>query len=169
MGVPTAYEPMKLKYLCLALALAPFGCEKPQAPIEKPQAPIKEVVAATRPPDIPTLEEQVQCEKYARAFYKEVDYNNADYSSHYNTGMKKCFVAIHSSQWNSGMLWTTNQLYDAVERRIYGSYMWHNDAVKKYWEVEPVECYVKTSGEKKFCKSDYEFEQLASEYMDVSF
>lgn len=121
---------------------------------------------------LPTIEQQTTCDKEAKAFFNEADYKGflrAEYYSHYNVAMKKCFVNIRTSESISGEVWTTNELYDAIEHKNYALYRWHSDKVKKYWEMPPVECNVETSKDgPKTCNSDVEFVQLAREYMDVS-
>jgi len=121
---------------------------------------------------LPTMEQQTACDKDAKAFFNEANYKGylgAEYYSHYNAAMKKCFVNTRTSEMISGQLWTTNELYDAIEHKNYATYRWRSDKVKKYWEVPPVECSVETSKDgPKTCNSDVEFVQLAREYMDVS-
>jgi hypothetical protein len=121
---------------------------------------------------LPTIEEQANCDKQAKAFFNEVDYKGYlknEYSSHYNVKMRKCFVSIRTTERISDQFWTAIELYDAIERKAYGTYRWHSDKVKKYWEMPPVECSVETSAEgSKHCNSEGEFALLASEYMDVS-
>jgi hypothetical protein len=43
-----------------------------------------------------------------------------------------------------------------------------NTEKKKYWEVAPVECYVKPLGHAKIqCKSNDEFETLVEKYFGI--
>src|SRR6266851_3062813 len=56
---------------------------------------------------------------------------------------------------------------DGFEGKVYGSYMWRADKVKKYWEVPPIQCTVTLpSGEEKTCHSSDEFDSLVKEYME---
>ena len=99
---------------------------------------------------LPTLEQQVTCNKEAKAFFSEEDYSDyeqAEYYSHYNTAMKKCFVIVKTGKMIHGQFWASDRLYDAIEHKNYGTYRWLSDKVKKFWEVPPVECFVEMSKE----------------------
>jgi hypothetical protein len=62
---------------------------------------------------------------------------------------------------------TSKNLYDAIERRFYAAYLWTSRADKKYWEVPPMVCELTPShGEKKYCKSEDEFNAFVAEYME---
>jgi len=83
--------------------------------------------------------------------------------------MKKCFIVVRQTKPLHGQILDSSTLFDAFEAKIYGQYIWSSQKDKKYWGVPPIRCTVTTSdGTAKVCKSDVEFAQLASEYMDVS-
>jgi hypothetical protein len=64
------------------------------------------------------------------------------------------------------VFWTFKSVSDAYEGRIFASYSWHSDKVKKYWEVPPFQCRVTLlSGVDKTCESSDEFDELIKAYM----
>jgi hypothetical protein len=61
----------------------------------------------------------------------------------------------------------SKNLSDAFEGKVYGSYVWVNTQHKKFWEVDPMECYVVSpTGERKECKSSDEYDSLSSAYLE---
>lgn len=89
------------------------------------------------------------------------DKNLASYANHLNEDANKCLVAIFTSREMSGTLWNYEIVSDAFEGVVYASYAWHSDPVKKYWEMPPVECKVKTlAGQAQPCNSNDEFHEL---------
>jgi hypothetical protein len=124
--------------------------------------------------DTPSLELQSKCASAAAEFYARSGYtakDSADYSNHYNSKLKKCFVMIKANDMKTapGTMYVTMTVADAVEGKTYGQYMWKSDKVKKYWEVPPIMCQgTAIDGSEKTCKSQEEFAALMSGYMDIS-
>jgi hypothetical protein len=94
----------------------------------------------------------------------------AGYENHYNETMNKCVIAISDTEPSAGgTFYTSRTVFDAIEGKTYGEYIWQSDKVKKFWEVAPLMCRVTdANGEEHKCKSDDEFKQLLKPYMDIS-
>ncbi len=118
-----------------------------------------------------SLDLQEKCAKQAREQFKNDGWGEqkmAGYSSHYNDKLNKCFVWILATTVDNatGNITTSQILEDAFEGKVFGSYIWVSDKVKKYWEVPPQECdMILITGEKKNCVSSDEFDELANYYM----
>jgi hypothetical protein len=123
---------------------------------------------------IATLDQQARCADQARRAFAELGYARktiASYESHYNAGLNKCFIEVSSSdtQGSPGTIWRNRFVQDVFEGKQYGTYAWHTEEDKKYWEVAPSQCEVLLpSGEQQFCKSDDEFALLVRMYMEDS-
>jgi hypothetical protein len=122
----------------------------------------------------PSLELQSRCASAAKNFFDRFGYTpdqNADYTNHYNPKLRKCFIAIKTGQWQKATetMLTSQAVFDAVEGKAYGEYVWKSDKIKKFWEVPPLECDgTDADGNKATCHSDSEFETLMSNYMDIN-
>jgi hypothetical protein len=82
----------------------------------------------------------------------------AAFVNHYDENSNKCFMAIQDMEAGG---WDRRWVVDAFEGINYASYEWHPDKVKKFWEVPPVSCSVKTlAGDEIQCHSDDEFDEL---------
>lgn len=125
-------------------------------------------------PDINRVEIdlQEQCAKQAREQYNQSEWSkepDAGFTNHYNQTLNKCFMLIGNTdaKIDPGTIWTNVTLVDAFEGKVLGSYHWHTEKGKKYWEVPPFQCEVTLpSGEKVFCKSQAEFDDLIKIYME---
>ena len=90
-----------------------------------------------------------------------------DYESHYNTKINRCLI-LTEKMWPAGKQTSTAiNLWDANERRSYGSWLWTSDPVKKYWEVRPIACeLVPNYKDKKNCSTKEEFDGFVASYME---
>lgn len=118
-----------------------------------------------------SLDLQEKCAKQARVAFNNMSFRYRDlasYTNHYNVKLNRCFIETEQEGVPQGndTAWTYKFLSDANEGKIFGSYVWHTDKIKKYWEVTPVQCEVTMlSGEQKVCKSSDEFDDLIKVYM----
>ncbi len=123
-------------------------------------------------PRAATLVQQKMCDEQARKKYHEDNPKPdplSNYTSHYEAGANVCYVMVHTYHTYNGSPTVSTSVYDAFEGRMYASYMWINAEKKKYWEVEPMECYVKPRGQEKiYCKSSDEFDQLVDKHFGIS-
>ena len=78
------------------------------------------------------FELQAKCSDMAAKAFTSGDYkkgdaygNGSDYKNHFNSKYNKCFILISSYDVNSDFL--TIDLYDALERNHYASYIGHNN------------------------------------------
>ena len=121
---------------------------------------------------------QEKCAQEAKTFF---DYfvtdpqfkQSAELSNHYNRKFDKCFVLIKTyNQVNTAgflSVGSNNDLYDAVERKVYGSYSWMSEQNKKYWDVPPLWCDMYPDGNKsnhQTCKSEEEFYKFVDAHMN---
>lgn len=115
-----------------------------------------------------SLDLQAKCAVQARKDFEEWGYINkesADFQSHYNRRVDKCFIQTQNSVANHEFLW--RELFDAYGGKKYGQYAWQMQKGKKYWEVPPFVCDVTfPSGETKECRSEDEFGKLVKIYME---
>lgn len=89
--------------------------------------------------------------------------NYVFYGNHYSETQNRCFMQLE----NNSFPMTTVVISDAFEGKVYGTYQWRADAVKKYWEVPPITCKVTSvAGVERACSSRDEFDQLAKTYME---
>jgi hypothetical protein len=128
-----------------------------------------------------SLSQQKVCAEEARkAFNKsykaEQDGVSYEFTSHYDTQLNVCYILVHGSgsSHSSGDAnsnpspYVSYSLFDAIEGRTYGQYVWINSTQKKYWEVPPMMCEVKPRGtDKMLCHSDDEFDQLIDKYFGI--
>ena len=81
----------------------------------------------------PSFELQARCSEAAKqCFIREwtdaAPGMDKDYTSHYNPDLRKCFIAVKTSQsQRSGTVFTTKGVFDAVEGKTYGEYVWQSD------------------------------------------
>jgi hypothetical protein len=119
------------------------------------------------------FDSQERCAEQARKTFDDLGYKkkpSAGYENHYNETMNKCFIAISDTEPSTaGAFFTSRMVFDALEGKTYGEYMWRSDKKKKFWEVPPFMCRVTSpSGEQHRCQSDEEFKELLKPYMDIS-
>lgn len=118
------------------------------------------------------LELQAKCSEQARKAFADLGYPKnqmASYENHYSPQMNKCFIHAQNTDTkiDPETIWTYRSVFDAFEGKDYGTYAWHTEKDKKYWEVPPFQCEVTLpSGEKKLCHSDVEFTELVKIYME---
>lgn len=66
-----------------------------------------------------------------------------------------------------GVGWNNRAVLDAFENRDYAGYVWRTVGDKKFWEVPPIKCAVRTaSGDEQICNSKEEFDKLIKPFMD---
>lgn len=119
-----------------------------------------------------------KCAKQAQDFFEYFvpnlqDRQKDEFSNHYNKKLSKCFVLVKqyisnnvSGKFSSG---TSKDLYDAIEKKVYGSYSWMSDSPKKYWEVPPLWCEMYADGNQgnlQACKTEGEFDAFTFTYMN---
>lgn len=124
-----------------------------------------------------SLSEQKTCADQAKKFFNETDYSDNskhpvknEFTSHYDATSKVCYVRIDYNHLDSGtkVLSVGSYVFDAFEGRNFASYIWFSDPKKKYWEVKPMECWVKPiKGSKTECKSTEEFEELVDRFFGL--
>lgn len=124
------------------------------------------------------LDLQIKCATQAKTFF---DYfitdpeskETSELSNHYNTKLNICFALIKQyKQTGTGISvsnGTQKDLYDAVEKKVYGSYAWMSESPKKYWDVSPLWCDTYINGNTnnhKVCESEEEYDAFTSIYMN---
>ena len=128
-----------------------------------------ETSAAKEPSKSFSVEIQAKCSEQARiAFVRSglKESEGAVYQNHYNSKLNKCFIETENHSASGKTLWTYRNVYDAFEGRQYGTYAWHTEGDKKYWEVAPTMCEVESlTGARQICHSDEEFSVLIKSYM----
>jgi len=163
----------KITTSIVLLLMLVFGlvCQNRLAQKDKNQS-IKDTAVTT------SLDLQIKCSSQAKTFF---DYfitdpeskRQAELSNHYNAKLNICFASIKQyiqtgtgGSFNAG---AKKDLYDAVEKKVYGSYSWISQSPKKYWEVAPLWCDTYKDGEKnnhQICASEDEFDAFVSGYMN---
>jgi hypothetical protein len=88
-----------------------------------------------------------KCYKQANAVFDKMTFQDrtlASFTNHYNVKMDRCFIETEQDMVSGGpeIFWTYKIVSDACEGKDFGSYAWHSDKVKKYWEVPPFQCQV---------------------------
>lgn len=120
--------------------------------------------------------EQAQCATRARATVQEdnskwvllnrqgkLGYQTIsfEWQNHFNTKIKRCLILATRVTSSGDVTQTTKKLYDAFERRDYGGYLLSTSS------ATPLFCELPTNdGQKRFCKSQKEFDAVAAEYME---
>jgi hypothetical protein len=134
----------------------------------------------TQGPRQATLTQQKMCADQAKRAFHEMDaaepkrkhnsVDSTDYTSHYDAKVNVCYIMTSSVLYlGNGTESVGRVVSDAFEGRVYASYLWLSDKVKKYWEVKPVDCSVKPRGQPEItCKDSDEFEQLVDKYFGVA-
>jgi hypothetical protein len=123
---------------------------------------------------IEALDLDEKCAKQAVSEFHAAGYKDGGFDSftnHYDAALGKCFILVEATDTKTDKkgIWEFKHLWDAYERKSYGEFAFHVDPVKKYWQVKPFDCHVfMHSGEKKFCQSADEFDELVKIYMGGS-
>jgi len=115
-----------------------------------------------------SLSDQKMCTTQAKKFFMETDFSNDskpplknEFTSHYDAPKKVCYVRINYTTRTPGRaeIAVGQYVFDAFEGRALASYIWISEKGKKFWEVKPMECWVKPiGGTKADCVSSEEFE-----------
>lgn len=119
-----------------------------------------------------SLDLQEKCAVGAREAFKRDGWEGTEgamFSNHYDEKLNKCFVQVEHTdiKTSPGTEVVSKVVSDAFEGKVYATYMWRSDKVKKYWEVPPLQCSVMLpSGEDKTCRSSGEFDTLVKQYME---
>jgi hypothetical protein len=81
--------------------------------------------------------------------------------------MNKCFIEIRNNEpAGKGEFFTSGNVSDAFEGKVFGEYMWATKKGKKFWEVPPLMCHViLSSGEDRKCTSEDEYKTLLSSFL----
>jgi hypothetical protein len=114
-----------------------------------------------------SLQEEPICAQQAKAAFQEykggAPPGTSDYQSHYNKALNKCFVLINQKSELNGQPVMTIDLYDAVERRGFASYIQITNEGKEYLR----NCELKPTLQEKetICASKQEFDAFVSKYM----
>lgn len=116
-----------------------------------------------------SLDLQIKCSEQAKKAFVQSGLKANDlaaFQSHYNATLKKCFIDTSNTSVYGKTTWNYRNIYDAIEGKEYGIYIWHTDPIKKYWEVPPIKCEVESlQGEQQYCNSEKEFSKLVNIYM----
>jgi hypothetical protein len=118
-----------------------------------------------------SLDLQEKCSSKAESEFAKSDLQSREQAvvtNHYNVKLDRCFIEIdqYYVMDHFGNLWNYKTVSDAYEGKIFGSYAWKSDKIKKYWEVKPTECKVMDqNGQDLLCNSDVEFDNLIKIYM----
>jgi hypothetical protein len=119
-----------------------------------------------------TLSEQKACAHQAKKFFNEgeppKDATKYEFTSHYDAANKVCYVRVDTAVILNGKLSVSSLVADAFEGRELAYYLRSSDPGKKYWEVKPTMCHVKSiDGEKITCESTEEFESLVDKHFGL--
>ena len=125
-----------------------------------------------------SLEDQSRCAAHTEKLFKELGRNDniatpefQSYTGHYSVQQGKCFMLIETSAFPAlgdnvedvRMIY----LYDAVERRSYGEFIWMSSKDKKNSEVKPMMCRTAPSASAEdFCDSEGQFREFVAKYME---
>jgi len=148
---------MKRLLIIVGLAATTFGQNKPHAPLSQQKVCADEARKA-----------------FSKSFKAEQDGIAYEFTSHYDAQNNVCYVLVHGSgvvkgnASGSSSPYVSYSVFDAIEGRTYGEYVWINSTQKKYWEVPPMICNVNPrASDKILCKSDDEFDQLIDKYFGI--
>jgi hypothetical protein len=88
--------------------------------------------------------------------------SSASFTNHFDPNRGQCFMEVVSING----LTNSRSVLDAFEGKEYGGYMFVGTSGKKYEDTRPIDCYMLTAtGEKKYCKSGEEFDEMALAFM----
>jgi TolA-binding protein len=116
------------------------------------------------------LDAQEKCARQSREAFKRDGWEKekgALFSNHYNEKLNRCFMQVDNTDTKPEFPVVSKVVSDAFEGKVYATYMWRADKVKKFWEVPPFMCTVTLpSGEDKDCHSSDEFDALVKAYLE---
>lgn len=125
-----------------------------------------------------SLTQQKMCADQAKKAFddagvstKSKGYIDSHFNSHFDAKANVCYVGVYTATTLDGgkTMFDNVVVFDAFEGRTYASYSWHSDAVKKFWEVKPLECSVKPRGMNEIsCASSDEFNSLIDKYFGIA-
>ena len=140
------------------------------------------VIGLTSAAHSQTLELQATCAAQARRAFQEYSAEDKaesakfgklmstmsiDYRSHYNTKINRCLIVTEKMSSVGAQTSTSVNLWDALERRNYASWLWQSHPTKKYWEVPPLACELSPNYQgKRNCATREEFDAFVAEYME---
>jgi hypothetical protein len=116
-----------------------------------------------------SLDFDAMCKAQAEKEFQKGGWNDTEawYQNHYNTKLKKCLMLIESRGRLGAQGTKSLTLPDAYEGRVYATYFWVSDKVKKYWEVPPRECtLIPSFSSKRYCETTEEFDEFVAEYLE---
>lgn len=146
-----------MRFIVLLLFIGSAFAQSKDAPAPKPR--------------LATLVQQKMCDEQAKKkFHEDNPRPNelTNYTSHYDAKANVCYVMVHYVATENGKASILNSVYDAFEGRVYASYTWINIEGKKFWEVAPMECWIKPlGGEKQTCKDSDEFEEMVDKNFGI--
>lgn len=118
---------------------------------------------------------QGKCSTQAKKVFDELGWvengphgDNAQYQSHYNPKLERCFVAITSHRFDKSNWSETRSLFDAFEMRQYADYFWGSQDGKADTEVRPFICRFISSvkEEDRHCSSSDEYNTYISQFIE---
>lgn len=114
---------------------------------------------------------QSKCAGEGKKFYnqykKDSESETAGYISHWNKTLKKCFVSLSSMFWVNGQEDSSKVVYDALEGKLYGSFMVVRDVPLA--SQKPFDCEMNSDGTDqsyKPCYSEAEFNSYENSLMN---
>lgn len=136
----------------------------------------EKVDIVTNETKVKNIDFQIKCASQAKVFFEyftsdPLGRKEDEFSNYYNSKLNKCFVLVKryirtrdSDYLPSGF---SKDLYDAIEKKKYGSYSMP-DKIKKDSEVAPLWCEMYPEGNDssiKNCNSEDEFDAFVDTYM----
>jgi hypothetical protein len=116
------------------------------------------------------LERQARCYEQAREAYADLGYPRgriAGFGNHYNAKLERCFIHIANTEADAEAIWVYRKLVDVSARREFGAYAWQVRQGSAASDFSPARCEVTMpSGETRRCRSEEEFTELVSLYME---
>ena len=118
-----------------------------------------------------SLDLQEKCAKQEQSAFDKMYFKDRalySFTNRYNVKLNRCIIETEQDMVPGGpdTWWNYKSVTDTYEGKDFGSYAWHSDKIKKYWEVPPFECEVNLpTGEKRLCKSSAEFDDPIKAYM----
>jgi hypothetical protein len=131
------------------------------------------------PPAKASLELQSKCAAQSKVFFDQwlrdtPDYRKPDigktFTSHYDPAANSCYVEIIVAGIRIGNEFATSKFVsDAYEGSSLAEYYWMSRTGRKYWEVKPTMCSVKShDGKTNYCDSDEIYQQMVRDTYGVN-